>query len=179
ALSRLLVYPRTEYFTELWLLGPSHTAEDYPFNITRGNSYSIFLGIRNWLSYCAYYSVQVKFRDQNQSAPTSFGPTGNPTPSTLASLFNLTAFVADEGVLELPLTFSFGYALNETISEVKVYSMTLNGALLDISGSSLVWNSNKKGYAGNLFFEAWLYNASTGSFQYHERSVGLWLNMTV
>lgn len=30
-LSRVAIWPRTEFFTELWVLGPNHMAEDYPF----------------------------------------------------------------------------------------------------------------------------------------------------
>ena len=30
ALQRILVYPQTEFFTELWLLGPNHVAGEFP-----------------------------------------------------------------------------------------------------------------------------------------------------
>jgi uncharacterized membrane protein len=173
ALSRLLVYPRTEFFTEMWLLGPNHTAEDYPFNITSGQNYSVFLGIGNHLGYCAYYVVEVKFRNETQSAPNSFSGTS----SSLPSLFNITAFVADEGTWELPLTFSFDY-YNETLTRLKFYNMTLNGVTLDMSNYTIVWDSKKKGFFGNLFFELWLYNMTSQSFQYHDRFVGIWLNVT-
>ncbi|MGQ9566189.1 MAG: DUF1616 domain-containing protein, partial [Candidatus Bathyarchaeales archaeon] len=103
ALSRLLVYPRTEFFTELWILDANHKAENYPFNVSRNQNYRIYLGIGNRLGYAAYYLVEVKFRNQTQSAPTSFGPIENRVPSNLTSLFNITAFVADEQVWELPL----------------------------------------------------------------------------
>jgi len=174
-LSRILVYPRTEFFTELWILGPNHKAEDYPFNITRNHNYSVFLGIGNRLGYCAYYLVEVKFRNQTQPAPDSF----NRTPSSLPPLFNITAFVADEGIWELPLTFSFDYGYNETHSRVKFYSLTLNGVALDISEHTVAWDSDKKEYFGNLFFELWVYNKTLSNFQYHERFVSLRLNMTV
>jgi uncharacterized membrane protein len=39
-LSRVLVYPRTEFFTELWILDENHRAENYPYNITRGQNYT-------------------------------------------------------------------------------------------------------------------------------------------
>ena len=36
----LVVYlPGGEKFSELWVLGPGHTAEDYPFNVTAGVNY--------------------------------------------------------------------------------------------------------------------------------------------
>jgi hypothetical protein len=174
ALSRLLVLPRTEFFTELWILGPDHMAEDYPFNISRNQDYGVFLGIGNRLGYCAYYLVEVKFRNLTQSAADSF----NRTPSSLPSLFNITAFVEDEGVWELPLTFSFDYDYNETVLMVEFNSLTLNDATLDIGNCTAVWDSEKNGFFGDLFFELWIYNGTVGGFQYHERFVNLRLNMT-
>ena len=174
ALSRLLVLPRTEFFTELWVLGPDHMAEDYPFNITCNQSYGVFLGIGNRLGYCAYYLVEVKFRNLTQSAPDSF----NRTPSSLPSLFNITAFVADEGVWELPLTFSFDYGYNETLLQVELHSLTLNDVALDMKNYMVAWDSEKKEFSGYLFFELWIYNKIIGNFQYHERFLRLRLNMT-
>lgn len=174
ALSRLLVYPRTEFFTEFWLLGANRRAEDYPFNLTGGEEYTVFLGIGNRLGYAAYYKVAVKFRNQTQSGADSF----NRTSSSLPPLYELRAFVADEGVWEVPLTFSFGYRYNETRSRVDVHSMVLNDMLLEIPNCTVAWDSERGGFFGNLFFELWIYNASVGGFQYHERFVSLWLNMT-
>jgi len=179
ALSRVLVYPRTEFFTELWILDANRRAEDYPFNIARNYNYSIFLGVGNRLGYCAYYLVEVKLRNQSQPAPTSFGPNENRTPSSMPSLFYITAFVADEQVWELPLTFSFDYGYNETFSQVEFYSLTLNNIVINLNGYEVVWDSSRKGFFVNLFFELWLYNASANDFYYHGRFVDLWLNMTV
>jgi hypothetical protein len=174
ALSRLLVYPRTEFFTELWLLGPNHKAEDYPFNLTRNQNYSVFLGIGNRLGYCAYYIVEIKFRNQTQSAPNTF----NHTPSSLPTLYNITAFVADEEIWETPLTFSFDYKLNQTLSQIEFNSLTLNNVRLDLRNYMATWNSGAKGYFGYLFFELWIYNNSINDFLYHERFVSLKFNMT-
>jgi len=174
ALSRLLVLPRTEFFTELWVLGPNRMAEDYPFNISRNHDYSVFLGIGNRLGYCAYYLVEVKFRNQTMSAPESF----NRTASSLPSLFNITAFVADEEVWEQHLTFSFNHSYNETFSRVEFYSLTLNDVALNMSDYMVAWDSEKKEFSGYLFFELWIYNGTIGGFQYHERFVSLKFNMT-
>ena len=176
-LSRVLIYPRTEFFTELWILDADHRAEDYPFNITRNENYSIYLGIGNRLGYCAYYMVQVKFKNQTQPAPTSFGPIEKRTPSSLQSLYNFTVFVADESVWETPLTFSFDY--RENASKVEVNSLVLNGLSLNLNNQVIAWNSSRNGYYGFLFFELWLYNSTISSFNYHGRYVGLWLNMTI
>lgn len=182
ALSRILVYPRTEFFTELWLLDADGGTEDYPFNVTVGEEYKVFLGVGNRLGYCAYYVVQVKFRNQTQPAPTSFGPIEKRVPSSLPSLFNITAFVADEQIWELPLTFSFDYGYNETLSQVEFYGLTLNDVVLDMKGYTINWDSEKREFLGYLFFELWIYNREISDvckFQYHGRFVSLRFNMTV
>ena len=174
ALSRLLVFPRTEFFTELWLLGSNHMAEDYPFNVTVSEKYNVFLGIGNRLGYAAYYKVAVKLRNQTQSAPDSF----NRTFSSLPAVYEIRAFVADEATWEIPLSFSFDYGYNETRLQVDVRSMTLNGVVLEMENCEIAWDPENNGFLGNLFFELWIYNATTNGFQYHERFVSLWLNMT-
>jgi hypothetical protein len=178
ALSRLLVYPRTEFFTEMWLLGPNHKAEDYPFDVSSGQNYSVFLGIGNHLGYCAYYLVEVKFRNSTQSAPYDFGLLSNRTPSSLLSLYNITAFVTDGGTWEMPLTFSFDYT-GTTSSTVQMRSLTLNNVNLNMSGSTIAWNLTTRTFSGFLFFELWICNRTTGVFQYNQRDVSLTLNMTI
>jgi len=177
-LSRVLVYPRTEFFTELWILDADHRAEKYPFNITRNQNYTVYLGVGNHLGYCAYYMVQVKFRNQSQEAPTSFGPIENRSPSNLPSLFNVSAFVADEQVLEVPLTFSFDYVWDESLSKVEFLGLRLNGVWVNMTGYSVSWDSGKREFRGFLFFELWLYNSREDAFQYHGRFVSLRFNMT-
>jgi hypothetical protein len=177
-LSRVLVYPRTEFFTELWILDADHKAENYPFNVTRNQNYTIYLGVGNRLGHCAYYMVQVKFRNQTQPAPTSFGPIEQRSPSNLTSLFNVTAFVADEQVWEKPLTFSFDYTWDENFSKVEFQGLRLDGVWLNMTGYTISWDSDKGEFRGFLFFELWLYNAAISAFQYHGRFVGLQLNMT-
>jgi hypothetical protein len=174
-LSRLLVWPQTEFFTELWILGPNHMAEDYPHNVSRYENYSIFLGVGNRLGHLAYYSIAVKFRNQTQPAADTF----NRTFSGLPALYNVSAFVPDEQVLELPLTFSLNYSYPDALSRIEFYSLTLNGVLLDLANCTATWDSGRNEFMGNLFFEAWIYNATMGGFQYHERFVGLRFNMTI
>lgn len=178
-LSKVLVYPRTEFFTELWILDADHKTENYPFNITQSQNYTIFLGIGNHLGYCAYYMVQVKFRNQTQPAPTSFGPIEGRSPSNLTSLLNITAFVADEQRWESPLTFSFNYTFDNDTMQVNFYSLIFNDVVLDLGDYTIAWDSEKNGFFGFLFFELWLYNSANNIFEYHGRFVSLRLNMTV
>jgi hypothetical protein len=177
-LNRLLVYPRTEFFTEFWILDANRRTEDYPFNVTSNHNYSVSLRVANHLGYCAYYLIEAKLRNQTEPAPTSFGPVENRVPSSLPSLFNITGFVADEAVWEQPLTFSLDYELNETPLRVELNSLTLNDVVLDVKGHTMAWDSNKNAFLGNLFFELWIFNETLSDFQYHARFVGLWLNMT-
>lgn len=173
-LSKVLVSPRTQFFTEFWILGPQHKAENYPFNIASNQNNSVFLGIGNRLGYSAYYLIEVKFRNQTQSAPDTF----NRTPSSLPSLFNITAFAVDEATWEFPLTFSFDYKYNETLSQVEFNTLALNGITIDVSAHRMAQNPETLTFQGNLFFELWLYDTTSQTFQYHERFIGLWLNAT-
>jgi len=178
-LSRVLVWPRAEFFSELWVLGSNHMAEDYPFNVSSGQSYRVYLGIGNQLGYCAYYRIEVKFRNESQSMPSSFGAVEDRVPSDLPSLFNVSAFVADQNSWELPVTFGFDYEFNETLVQVGFNSMTFNDNVLGMSGESAGWNATTSRFYGDLIFELWLYSGSADNFGYHGRFVDLKLNMTV
>ena len=174
ALQRVLVYPQTEFFTELSLLGPAHTAENYPYNITQTGNYSVFLGITNQLGSAAYYQVEVKFRNETQSAPDTF----NRTASSLPSLYNLNVVDANKESLEIPVTFAIDYTVNSNIMQVNYDSLIFNGLTLNLAGTTSVWNSQTNQFYGNLIFELWIYNSTTSNFQYNERFVDLKLNMT-
>ena len=175
AIQSFLIFPKTEFFTELWLLGPEHLAEGFPYNITRGESYSVFLGISNHLGNFSYYSIQVKFRNLTQSEPDNFNRSSN----SLSPLYSLNVFVADKESIELPVTFSFDYSYSSSSSAVNFNSLTFNGEELNLTGFSSLWNSTMSVSFGDLIFELWIYNGSTGGFQYHERYVDLKLNMLV
>ena len=174
-LEKALVYPQTESFTELWLLGTQHGAENYPHNAAKNDNYGVFLGVTNHLGSCAYYVVEVKFRNQTQSAPDSF----NRTPSSLASLYNANVFLADNASWELPITFSFDYSYDSIASSVYFSRLQFNDVALSLNGYSTSWDPDRKGFFGDLVFELWLYNSTIGSFQYHERYVDLKLNFQV
>jgi hypothetical protein len=150
-------------------------AEGYPYNISRGQNYSVILGVANHLGGVAYYSIQVKFRNQFQAAPDSF----NRTPSSLAPLYSMYAFVADNASWELPITFSFDYSYDAAASRVDFSRLQFNNAALNLNGYSTSWDSGKGVFFGDLVFEVWLYNSTIGGFQYHERYVDLKFNMLV
>lgn len=174
ALQRVLAPPQTDFYTELWLLDFAHSTNYYPSNIVSGNNYTIYLDIANHLGYCGYYVIEVKLRNDVMPYPGSF----NHEPVNLPSLYNLTAFVPNKSTWELPITFAFTYNVNN--SQVNFNEMTLNGAILNLQGYSTTYRSQSpNGFFGNIYFELWLYNYTTGEFQYNDRYVNLPLNMTV
>jgi uncharacterized membrane protein len=174
ALQRLLVYPQTEYFTELWLLGPSHMAEDMPYNITKNVDYKIFLGVSNQLGECAYYEVQAKFRNQNQSGPDSF----NHTESSLSPIAKYTFTVDNGKSFEFPVNVTFNYEIDQLLPQMNLNNITVNDATYDMGNLAVPWDSGKNAYLGNLFFELYLYNSTLGDFHYNQRYVSLWVNLS-
>ncbi len=174
ALQHFLVYPQTEFFTEMWLLGPDQKAENYPYNIIQNQDYQIYLGLSNQLGSAAYYRVDVKLRNQNMLGPDSF----QRTPSNLPTLYSYNIVVADKQTVQVPIDFSFTYSQSND-SQVNFNQLTLNNNPININGYSTTWNSTNNDYYEKLVFELYLYNSTTSSFLYHERFVDLRLNMTV
>ena len=138
--SNFLVFPQTTYLTEFSLLGPYHNAT-YPYNVTVGKNYRLYLDVENRLGSCAYYLIQVKFRNQTQSAPDSF----NHTNSNQPSLGNITFFVADKETLELPIDISFQYKLGENNTELDMQNIILNGTVLNANTQPLLGIPKEKG----------------------------------
>jgi hypothetical protein len=177
ALQRFMVYPQKEFFTEMWLLGPEHMAENYPFSVKKAENLGVFLDVSNHLGHCAYYLIQVKFRNQTQPAADSL----NRTSSSLPPLHTINAFVANDETWETSIRFAFSFVQEDydgLFPHVRISNMTFNDCVLDLKDSIMVWDAERKGFFGSLFFELWIYNDTTGEFRYHERCVGLRLNMT-
>jgi uncharacterized membrane protein len=175
ALQHLLVFPQGESFTGLWLLGPGHMAEGYPYNVTSGQRYDVFLGVSNHLGHAAYYSVQVKFRNLTQLSPDSISRTS----SSLPALYNVYAFVANNETWELPVTFGFDYSYDSSLSRVSFNRLLFNDEELGLGGYYASWDVNRTVFFGDLMFELWVYDDAVSGFQYHERYVDLKFNMTV
>ena len=53
-LAMIMHLPSGEKFSELYVLGPAHMAEDYPFSVAEGQSYSVYVGVGNHLGSSAY-----------------------------------------------------------------------------------------------------------------------------
>ena len=162
----------SERFSELWLLGPGHMAEGYPFNVGVGEEYSVFVGVGNHMGSSSHYMVYVKFRNQTQALPNATAS----EPSSLAPLYVFQFFVADGDTWESLLTFKISDASVEGDS-MFVGNVTINDTAFSVNSSSM-WDSENNGFYYQLFFELWLYDMASNGFKYHNRFVGLWLNMT-
>jgi hypothetical protein len=173
ALSLVVSFPRGgESFSELWLLGPNHMAEDYPFNVQAGEENSLFLGVGNHLGRSAYYLVYAKFRNQTQPLPNA----SSSEPSSLPSVYEFQFFVADGDIWETPITIKI---LDASVQDnaMVVESISVNERAFQV-GCSSAWDSEYSGFYFQFFFELWLYSSVESSFQFHDRFVGIWLNMT-
>jgi uncharacterized membrane protein len=163
----------SERFSKLWLLGPGHMVEDYPFNVTVGETYSVFVRVDNHMGCSEYYVVYVKFRNSTQSLPDVSGS----LPSSLPPLYEFRFFVADGKAWESPVTFAFQDVSFQDYS-VFVGGVSINGVTFPVNASA-VWDSENTGFNFQLFFELWRYDKTLQSFQFHNRFVGLLLNITV
>lgn len=172
-------------FSEYWLLGPGHTAADYPFNVTAGEVYNIFVCLENHMGSSEYYRIYVKFGNNDQ---IHFDE-----PSSLSPLYEFRAFVGDEASWESPVAFGFqNVAINDNVvtvdnvtttlpiedSILSVGDITINGIVFPVDASTS-WDSELDGFYFRLSFELWRYDAALNDFSFHDRIVGLRLNMTL
>ena len=171
-LGLVLRLPGGERFSELWVLGPGHMAEDYPFNVGADVNYLVYVGVGNHMGCSAYYVVYVKFRNQTESLPNATAG----TPSPLPPLFEFRIFVEDGKSWEAPLRFLFS---NVSFSENRSFvgGLMINGVTFNVDKVAS-WDVENNGYYFQLFMELWIYNVEFQAFEFHNRFVGLWLNMT-
>lgn len=172
-LSLVLSFPDgTTKFSEFWILGPNHLMQDYPFDVQMNQPYQVYVGIRNHMRSTIHYMVYVKLRNLTQPLPDTI----NSKPSSLPPLYEYNAYVANNETWEVPLTFS----ILET-SRVGDYSLinaiSINDVVFSVDAST-TWSSEQHGFYYELFLELWFYDTSLQSFQFHDRFVGIFLNMT-
>jgi hypothetical protein len=170
-LAMVIKIPGGERFSELWILGSDHMAENYPSNVKEKEVYKVYLGVGNHLGSLEYYRVYVKLRNETEPVPSAV----NGTPSTLEPLLEYHAFLSDNETWEKEILFSFeGVSFDGNIS--KVSKLVINGYTFEIDKVAM-WDEERHGFYYQLFFELWLYNATASGFQFHSRFVWIWLNM--
>ena len=156
----------------LYLLGPERMAENYPYDIAVGKSYSVYVGVGNQLGSLAYYVLYVKFGNQSDLLPN---PTLG-TPSSLSPLYEYRFSIPDSMNWERLLSFSvFNAAIQGNDSQIN--TLKINDVTFNVNKFAM-WNSNSTTFAYHLFFELWIFNVQTGSVEFNNRFVNLQLNLT-
>ncbi len=84
--------------------------------------------------------------------------------------------MADGGTWESSLTFAFE---NVSLQGDSMYmgSVSIDDVTFPV-GSTSTWDSKNGGFYYQLFFELWHCDLASKSFQYHNRFVWIWLNVT-
>ena len=173
-ISVVLPFPEGgERFSEFWLLGPERMAENYPFNVGAEEAQGpIYLGVGNHMGCSEYYMAYLKFRNQTQPLPDSRVS----TPSPLPPLYEFRFFLEAGEVWEARLTFKVLDVLLQD-DAMLVGNISINDVEFSVDCFS-AWDSENRGFFYQLFFELWLYDRESQGFKYHNRFVGIWLNMT-
>jgi uncharacterized membrane protein len=171
ALGAVIRLPSGDQFSELYLLGPGHMAEKYPFNIEDGQNYSIYVGVGNHLGSSAYYVLYVKLGNQTDPLPNAtLG-----TPSSLQPLYEYRFSIQDNTNWESNLNFSVSNASisgnNSQINTLQINNITFNVV------KPAIWDSNSVAFKYQLLFELWIYSLQTGSVEFNNRYVNLQINL--
>ena len=170
-LAMVVRIPGGERYSELWILGAGHMAEDYPFNVKPHEVYQVFLGVTNHMGDLQYYKVYVKLGSQTESSPNAV----NGTPSVLDPVFEHQLFLRDGEAWERQVSFSFADVSFEGNS-CKISNFVMDGHVLNVD-KLLIWDNEGDGFYCQLFFELWIYSNTASGFQYHNRFVRFWLCM--
>jgi hypothetical protein len=163
--------PEGEKFSELWVLGPTHQMENYPFYVSQGVTYHVFLGVGNKMGSLEYYSIRVKLRNQTEPMPDNSAG----IPSELQTAYEYRIFLLSNATWETDFSFCLADASsNGNISRIS--TVLINGLSIDASKIGFKDERNN-GFYYELFFELWIYNSTISAFQFHNRSVGFWINL--
>jgi uncharacterized membrane protein len=168
----VIPFPAGEQFSELWVLGSGHMLEGYPFNVSAGGSYRVYLGVGNQMGDLEYYRVYVKFRNESELLPNSSAG----VPSLLEPIFEYNVFLRNNATWEDEVSFSFN-GVSFDGNSCRVSKVLIGNYAVDVNKVA-VWNETSNAFYYELFFELWIYNSTVSSFQFHNRWVGLWLNMS-
>jgi hypothetical protein len=163
--------PAGEQFSVIYVLGQNHTFDNIPFNIKAGQTYLVYLGVTNHMSFSNYYTCSVKFASQGDHLPDPILG----TQSSLPVLYEYKTFLDKEETWEVPLTFevnnvTFANGVS-TVSEI-----TINGVDFQISKTSSL-DTSTLGYGYNLIVELSRYNSAINNIIYDGRFVTLNLNI--
>jgi hypothetical protein len=168
----IVPFPEGEKFSELWILGPTHMMEGYPFNVSQGVNYHVFLDVGNQMGDLEYYSIRVKLRNQSDVMPDNSGG----TPSGLPTAYEYRIFLRNNATWETEFSFSFSdVSFEGNISRIS--TILIDGYPVNVDKMAMQ-DEGENGFYYELFFELWIYNSTVSAFQFHNRSVGFWMKIS-
>ena len=167
----IVPFPEGEKFSEIWLLGPTHMMEGYPFDVSPGASHHVFLSVGNQMGDLECYSLQVKLRNESEPMPDKLAG----TPSGLPTVYDYRLFLRNNATWEKEFSFSFQDVTFEG-NVCRISKILIEDNVVNVDKIALQ-NEGDKGFYYQVFFELWIYNATISAFQFHNRYVGFWVNM--
>lgn len=172
AVINVVRFPAEEAFSEIWILGADHILGNVPSSITSNTIYTVYLDVGNHMGELKYYAILAKIRNQSEPLPDT--TIGNPSP--LKPIFEYRLFLENNGISERKFDFSIKQvSFIGNTSKISQMSVNNDNVNLDSTG---IWDSERHGFYYQLFFELWLYNSTVESFEFNNRYVQFWFNMT-
>lgn len=159
-------------FSELWVLNEERKMEGYPFNVVANTTYKVRVGVSNHIGTSAHYLIYVKFKNQSATLPNATSAEPSPTPPLMEYRF----FLEENGNWETLAAFGFP-TVSRFGNYCRVESVEIDGRIFIVEQNSM-WDSLSNGFFYQMFFELWLYNMASKRFEYNNRFVGFWMNMT-
>ena len=160
--SLIMLFPQQDgqQFSEFWLLGPGHSAQDYPSNVSVGSTYKVYLNVQSHWRYLAYYSINIRL--ENMTIPLgSVNSEANDQPLT-----KFKFFLKQDTTWEKEMDFSF-----ENVSFIGnsslVSGFTINDRKITVDKSS-IFDERTSAYRYRLVFELWTYNLAESMLEYNE-----------
>lgn len=167
----IVSFPEGERFSELYLLDSDRMLENLPFNVSSSSAHTVCLGVGNNMGSLESYLVYVKLGNQTEPLPDS----DDELPSSLEPVFEYRLLLGDGEVRERMVTFSFeDVSFEGEVCSVSSFSVDA----YDVNVKKVaVYDDEKAGFVFQLFFELWIYDAASLNFVFHDRFVGLLLNL--
>ena len=163
--------PEGEGFSELWILGSNHMLEGYPYEVSPGITYHVFLDISNQMGYLEYYLVRVSLRNQSEPMPDNLAG----IPSGLPTAYEYRVFLPNNATWENEFSFS-AEAVSFNGNTNRISKILIDSQPVEVDKTA-VQNEEDNGFYYELFFELWIYNSTISAFNFHNRSVGFWIKL--
>lgn len=160
SLIMLLPQQDGQQFSEFWLLGHGHSAQDYPSNVSVGSTYKVYLDVQSHWRYLAYYSINIRLENTTT-------PLGNiSSQASDQPLTKFKFFLEQNTKWEKEVDFSFEN-VSFTGNSSLVSGFTINDRKITVDKSS-IFDERTSAFRYRLVFELWTYNLAESMLEYNE-----------